>query len=111
MRWEGREESRNVEDRRGRPARRRAPLGIGGLVGVLLVSYLLGADPRQLLSLLAGLESNVAPGPMNAPASSPDRPAADQAGRFHLAAGDLRGVALVRRHRCPIRVAAFEHHP
>jgi hypothetical protein len=48
MRWEGRQESGNVEDRRsfGRKA-----LGIGGAGGVvvLLLAMLFGFDPRQLL--------------------------------------------------------------
>ena len=53
MRWQGGRQSRNVEDRRGRRAPRGAlPLSGGGLL-VLLVLWLLGADPMQLL-MLAG---------------------------------------------------------
>ena len=54
MRWEGRRESGNVEDRRGMTAGR---LGIGGGIGglVVLVLYLfLGGDPEQLQQGLPG---------------------------------------------------------
>ena len=50
MRWEGRRESGNIEDRRGGGGRamRYGVGGIGGLVLVVVV-LLLGGDPRQLL--------------------------------------------------------------
>lgn len=50
MRWQGRRESRNIEDRRGR-SRTRAAGGIGGvgLVAVLVVGYFLGIDVTPLL--------------------------------------------------------------
>jgi predicted metalloprotease len=51
MRWEGREESQNVEDRRG-SAMPVAGLAGGGVVFLILsivISMLLGANPRQLL--------------------------------------------------------------
>lgn len=50
MEWEGREESANVEDRRGRGP---LTIGIGGGIGTLLLVLLalaLGVDPRQLLN-------------------------------------------------------------
>ncbi len=51
MRWRGREQSGNVEDRRGaRPGGLAIGGGIGGLVLVVVV-MLLGGDPRQLLQL------------------------------------------------------------
>ena len=49
MRWQGRERSENVEDRRGaRPAKL---VGGGGLVVVVIaiIAMLLGADPRPFL--------------------------------------------------------------
>jgi len=49
MRWQGRRESGNVEDRRGVPAR---TLAIGGGLGTLLLALVvafLGGDPRGLL--------------------------------------------------------------
>lgn len=51
MRWEGREESQNVEDRRG-SAMPVAGMAGGGLLFLILsvvISMLLGANPRQLL--------------------------------------------------------------
>jgi len=51
MRWEGRRESGNVEDRRGMGV---GPvgggLGLGGLVLVLLISWLTGTNPLDLIS-------------------------------------------------------------
>ncbi|HEX5708675.1 MAG TPA: neutral zinc metallopeptidase [Pyrinomonadaceae bacterium] len=50
MKWRGRRESTNVEDRRGMGGR---GLAVGGGIGTLLlafVAYLFGADPSQLLN-------------------------------------------------------------
>jgi predicted metalloprotease len=62
MRWEGREQSTNVEDRRGMrlPGGKGAGFGCLGLLAVLVISMLTGADPRQLLGLL-GLVQQIAP--------------------------------------------------
>ncbi len=62
MRWEGREQSSNIEDRRGMrmPGGRGAGFGCIGLLAVLVISMLTGADPRQLLGLL-GLVEQIAP--------------------------------------------------
>jgi predicted metalloprotease len=68
MRWEGRRQSRNVEDRRGsRPARRGLAGGGLGLVAVLVISYFLGVDPRVLLSGLQTVD-------VGAPATTADAP-------------------------------------
>lgn len=48
MRWTGRRESENVEDRRGTTSRRAVGGGIGTLIIVLII-WLLGGDPRQFL--------------------------------------------------------------
>ncbi|MGO4909313.1 neutral zinc metallopeptidase [Pseudorhodobacter sp. W20_MBD10_FR17] len=50
MKWQGRRESRNIEDRRGR-SKSRAAGGIGGvgLVAVLVIGYFLGIDVTPLL--------------------------------------------------------------
>ncbi|MCC6640866.1 MAG: zinc metallopeptidase [Deltaproteobacteria bacterium] len=62
MRWREGRRSENVEDRRG--ARMPAgggglSIGVGGVVIVVLVSWLLGADPLQVLGTLGGGESGV----------------------------------------------------
>jgi len=49
MRWQGRRQSGNVEDRRGMPVGRVAMGGGLGTVVVLLVVMLLGGDPQALL--------------------------------------------------------------
>jgi predicted metalloprotease len=48
MRWEGRRQSGNVEDRRGVPARGLAVGGAGGVI-ILLLYLFLGGDPGDLL--------------------------------------------------------------
>ena len=53
MRWQGREKSKNVEDRRGaRPVG--VALGGGGLLTIVvaLVAMFLGADPRAFTGLV-----------------------------------------------------------
>jgi predicted metalloprotease len=53
MRWQGREESENVEDRRGfRVPGGKAGIGCGGLLLVLGISLATGVDPQKILSLL-----------------------------------------------------------
>jgi predicted metalloprotease len=58
MRWREGRQSDNVEDRRGSGGRGLAIGGIGSVV-VLIIAFLLGVDPRQLLS---GGDSSPAPG-------------------------------------------------
>ena len=59
MRWSGRRESTNVEDQRGRFSMRGgAGIGCGGFLVVLILAWLFGADPQQLLSLLGGLQQS-----------------------------------------------------
>lgn len=59
MRWENQQESRNVEDRRGRGGMRMAGLPIGGKTGIfLLVAVLVaGYFGYDLTPLLSGLDS------------------------------------------------------
>jgi hypothetical protein len=79
MRWEGREESGNVEDRRGMGGggmRMGLPVGggIGGVVLLLLYSALTGQNPLDLIS--SGSDSGYSePGPAGPPAT-------DQQSRF-----------------------------
>lgn len=62
MRWEGRQRSDNIEDRRGMrvPGGRGAGFGCVGLLIVMVVAMLTGADPQQLLGIL-GLVEQIAP--------------------------------------------------
>ena len=50
MQWEGREESENVEDRRGIGGRAIAAGGLGTVLLVVL-ALVFGVDPRQLVDL------------------------------------------------------------
>ena len=85
MRWEGREGSSNIEDRRGMriPGGRGTGFGCIGLLVVLGISLLTGADPRQLLGLLGLVEQMV---PQQAPATQEgplgQAPADDPQARF-----------------------------
>jgi hypothetical protein len=57
MEWNDLRRSENVEDERGRGSglvRGAVPLGLGGLVVVVVGSLLLGLNPLQVLSLLTG---------------------------------------------------------
>lgn len=65
MRWRPSGRSRNLEDRRGRRPvyRRPAPIGLGGLVVILLVSYLFKINPATLLEMGGGGVPASAPGP------------------------------------------------
>jgi len=83
MRWEGREGSSNIEDRRGMrvPGGRAGGFGCIGLLVVLAISLLTGADPRQLLGLLGIVEQvtqQQAPAVQEAPVGQarPDDPQA-----------------------------------
>ena len=63
MRWGGQRESTNVEDRRGiGPGGTGVAVGGGGIVLILLVSYLAGINPMVLLNLVeTGQEVSVSP--------------------------------------------------
>lgn len=63
MRWQGREQSDNIEDRRGMrvPGGRGTGFGCIGILVVMVIALLTGADPRQLLSLLGAVEQLAPP--------------------------------------------------
>jgi predicted metalloprotease len=88
MRWEDQEGSSNIEDRRGMrlPGRRGAGFGCVGLLVVIGISLLTGADPRALLGILGAVEQMAPP------------PAAQQAPVGQAKAGDKQaqfiGVVL-----------------
>ncbi|MGI8566617.1 MAG: KPN_02809 family neutral zinc metallopeptidase [Pyrinomonadaceae bacterium] len=80
MRWSGRRESQNVEDRRGMS---RGGMAVGGGIGTLLlvlIAMLFGADPRQLLEQM----------PSGGPA-----PATQTGGRTNPAEEELRRFTSV----------------
>lgn len=53
MKWEDREESQNVEDRRRMTPKAGMALGGGGLI-ILLIALVFGLDPRKVMNLLGG---------------------------------------------------------
>lgn len=72
MRWQGRRQSDNVEDRRGMPAGRLAVGGGLGTIVLLLVVVLLGGDPQVLLQQMQPPAGNPAAGPQQVdPAEQP----------------------------------------
>lgn len=69
MKWEGRQESENVEDRRGLGKKAGLALGGGGSILLLLLALFFGVDPQQLANLIG-------PGPGGAVVGQPNgRPA------------------------------------
>jgi predicted metalloprotease len=72
MRWQGRRQSGNVEDRRGMPVGRVAVGGGLGTIVLLVVVMLLGGDPQALLQQMQGPAGNPAAGPRQVdPAEQP----------------------------------------
>lgn len=88
MKWEEGRESENVEDRRGFPiGGRGASIGCGGLVLLLLVSWLTGVSPMKLLDLIQGPASDTPAASSTAPPAAPANPGApaapaDKLGKF-----------------------------
>ncbi len=91
MRWRGRRQSTNVEDRRGRgpgPMMRGGSIGCGGLALILLFVFLFGGDPQQLGEVLQqGPPGGSAGGPSAGPGRfptppPPGAPVQDQLGQF-----------------------------
>jgi predicted metalloprotease len=84
MRWEDERESENVEDQRGFPiGGRGAGLGCGGLLLLLVISWITGVNPLQLLNMVQNSPQAPASGP--AQARRPDtggRAPADTLGKF-----------------------------
>ncbi len=59
MRWIGRRESSNVEDRRGGGTSRKVVGGGVGTIFIVLIIYLLGGDPASFLNMQGGNQSSV----------------------------------------------------
>jgi hypothetical protein len=83
MQWEDERESENVEDQRGFPITGRgAGLGCGGLLLILLISWITGVNPLQLLN-------SVQQSSPQAPAGAPAAPRGE--GSAGKAPGDTLG--------------------
>jgi predicted metalloprotease len=84
MRMEGREESQQVEDRRGMRfpgGRRGAGFGCLGVLAVLVIALLTGADPNQILGLL-GLVEQMTPATVEQQVPAGQPPQDDPQARF-----------------------------
>ncbi|MCX2746054.1 zinc metallopeptidase [Mangrovivirga sp. M17] len=57
MKWKGRRTSSNVDDRRGRSIGRGGSLGCGGIIIILLLSWIFGLNPLQLFEASSGVSS------------------------------------------------------
>jgi hypothetical protein len=81
MRWQGRRESSNVEDVRGRGPRlgRGAGLGCGGVILVVVLAYVTGQDPLALLQVAEQVQG---PPSASVDAGAPAAAPADELGKF-----------------------------
>src|ERR1700693_714421 len=85
MRWEDEPESTNVEDARGRSfpiGGRGAGIGCGGLLLVLLVSWLTGINPIKLLDMVNSSSPSSSTAPAAPSQSAPSWAPSDQLGKF-----------------------------
>ncbi len=83
MRWRGRRQSSNVEDRRGMrvPGGRRGGVSCIGILIVIAIAWLTGADLQQLLGLLGTVEQ-MTPAPAQQPGPAGPPPADDPQAQF-----------------------------
>ena len=93
MRWEGREESDNVEDRRGfQIPGGGAGIGCGGLLLVIVISLVTGVSPTRILAVL-GLVQQVAPQQTQSRVPQSRPPADDPQTRFvRVVLGDTERI-------------------
>jgi uncharacterized protein len=84
MDWESGRESANVEDRRGFPiGLRGGSLGCGGLILLLIISWITGVNPLQLLNMVQGDSQSQVSAPAAPQGSRPQgAPSSDKLGRF-----------------------------
>src|SRR6266536_3611610 len=86
VQWDEGRESSNVEDRRGFPiGGRGASLGCGGLIVLLIVSWLTGINPLRLLNMVqtSSPDSTAsAPPPASGGGSQPGQAPRDTLGKF-----------------------------
>lgn len=78
MRWEGREESQNVDDRRGSamPVAGMAGGGLLFMIFAIVISMLLGANPSQLLEQVGGQQKQAQQQTHTPPSAENDKDAA-----------------------------------
>ena len=81
MKWTPGGTSRNIEDRRGTMVRRAAPIGLGGLLLLLLLTFLTGQDFLSLVPEQAMVPSQAPAGPVR---STPEEEQAVQFVSFVL---------------------------
>jgi predicted metalloprotease len=74
MKWEGREESQNVEDRRGMGKKAGIAIG-GGSIIVVILALILGVDPRKLMGPggMGGNQGGQQAGPKQPPDPAEER--------------------------------------
>jgi predicted metalloprotease len=80
MKWEGQEESSNLEDRR-RIGPKGMAVGVGGILIAIVAAYL-GIDPRQLNQLIGNGPAAIQGGGNNQAADRPLTPAEERSRKF-----------------------------
>jgi len=99
MRWIGRRQSDNIEDRRGMRVGRTAGIGGVGLVAVYLISMYFGVDPRVLLGGIETSQVDTQPG-----SSEPYQETANEAKQREFVAvvladtEDVWGAVMAGKH-------------
>ena len=81
MKWEDREESKNVEDRRGLTPQTGFAIGGGAGLVILLLALVFGIDPQQIARLIGQNQGGVAVG-QNQDAQRPRDPEEEKLARF-----------------------------
>jgi uncharacterized protein len=79
MRWRGESQSTNVEDRRGMGGKGLAVGGGLGTIVLLLLAFLMGGDPQQLLEQV---QTGQGPGAQQQQPGAQRQPAQDEQGQF-----------------------------
>jgi predicted metalloprotease len=75
MRWKGRQQSTNVEDRRGRRVATKGRVGGGFVIIAILAALIFGIDPNQLLDMAGGAAALQQSGPASGPSPESDETA------------------------------------